>query len=415
MNTSITLGQRIQAGRKAAHLSQEALGEQLQVSRQAVSKWESDATIPELENLIAMSRIFGVSVGQLLGVESEPAPQEEAETDAPPAELTERELEAVERIAEKYAEALSAHQKPKWSRRRKIVTGIVCGGLLLYGGLLLVHQFNALGNRLDDLQFRVNSFQSDITQISSDVYNQISSALEQENAILSNHSYELTDVDTKAKTVTLTLRATPKEWTATTTAVFYVHLNDGQEFSFPGEYQNGTFVAADVLLPMDPYVDVSVVFSDGEEHRTGRMETIRDCDPENFILAPIHIFWGSSWSTMNPGVVQLDPFSMYMYLPSVEPESLDLCLYRNNETTPEQVLPVTFEVLYPDIDIADASYPAEFKLEDGETMAACLRATDADGNVTYTLINQFQCAGNYIESLDPDCAPGEWIPGTIIK
>ena len=75
MNTSMTLGQRIQAGRKAAHLSQEALGEQLQVSRQAVSKWESDATIPELENLIAMSRIFGVSVGQLLGVESEPDPQ----------------------------------------------------------------------------------------------------------------------------------------------------------------------------------------------------------------------------------------------------------------------------------------------------------------------------------------------------
>ena len=240
MNTSMTLGQRIQAGRKAAHLSQEALGEQLQVSRQAVSKWESDATIPELENLIAMSRIFGVSVGQLLGVESEPDPQEEAEADAPPAELTERELEAVERIAEKYAETLSAHQKPKWSRRRKIVTGIVCGGLLLYVGLLLVHQFNALGNRLDDLQFRVNSFQSDITQISSDVYNQISSALEQENAILSNHSYELTDVDTKAKTVTLTLRATPKEWTATTTAVFYVHLNDGGIF-FPRRISERNF------------------------------------------------------------------------------------------------------------------------------------------------------------------------------
>ena len=57
-----TLGLRIQAGRKAAGLSQEALGERLGVSRQAVSKWESDAAIPELENLFAMSRMFGFSV-----------------------------------------------------------------------------------------------------------------------------------------------------------------------------------------------------------------------------------------------------------------------------------------------------------------------------------------------------------------
>lgn len=56
-------------GRKAAGLSQEALGERLGVSRQAVSKWEADAAVPELENLIAMSRIFGVTIGALLGVE----------------------------------------------------------------------------------------------------------------------------------------------------------------------------------------------------------------------------------------------------------------------------------------------------------------------------------------------------------
>mgnify|MGYP003105225273 FL=1 len=41
-----TLGGRIQTGRKAAGLSQEALGERLGVSRQAVSKWEADAAVP---------------------------------------------------------------------------------------------------------------------------------------------------------------------------------------------------------------------------------------------------------------------------------------------------------------------------------------------------------------------------------
>lgn len=52
MKEGKTLGQRIQEGRKAAGLSQEALGEELHVSRQAVSKWEADAATPELENLL---------------------------------------------------------------------------------------------------------------------------------------------------------------------------------------------------------------------------------------------------------------------------------------------------------------------------------------------------------------------------
>lgn len=63
MEQTKTLGGRIQAFRKTAGLSQEALGEQLGVSRQAVSRWESDAAVPELEKLIAMSRLFGVTVG----------------------------------------------------------------------------------------------------------------------------------------------------------------------------------------------------------------------------------------------------------------------------------------------------------------------------------------------------------------
>lgn len=71
----MTLGQRIQQHRKAKQLSQEALGEAMGVSRQAISKWESDATIPELDKLIALSRLFDIPVGQLLGTEEAPAVQ----------------------------------------------------------------------------------------------------------------------------------------------------------------------------------------------------------------------------------------------------------------------------------------------------------------------------------------------------
>lgn len=65
----MTVGQRIAQKRKELGLSQEALGEQLGVSRQSIYKWESDTVLPEVEKLIALSRMFSVSVGWLLGEE----------------------------------------------------------------------------------------------------------------------------------------------------------------------------------------------------------------------------------------------------------------------------------------------------------------------------------------------------------
>lgn len=65
----MTLGQRIQELRKEQGLSQEVLGERLGVSRQAVSRWEMDGAVPEVDKLIALSRVFGVSLNDLLQVE----------------------------------------------------------------------------------------------------------------------------------------------------------------------------------------------------------------------------------------------------------------------------------------------------------------------------------------------------------
>lgn len=61
----MTLGQRISQHRKALGISQEELGGRLGVSRQAVSKWETDAAAPDMNNLIALAREFGVSVAEL--------------------------------------------------------------------------------------------------------------------------------------------------------------------------------------------------------------------------------------------------------------------------------------------------------------------------------------------------------------
>ena len=77
----MTLGQRIQEHRLRLGLSQAGLGEKLGVSRQAVSRWEADGAVPDTDKLIALSKLFGLTLNELLQVENPPeqmpAPVEE--------------------------------------------------------------------------------------------------------------------------------------------------------------------------------------------------------------------------------------------------------------------------------------------------------------------------------------------------
>lgn len=67
--------ERLTALRKKAGLSQEKLAEQLQISRQAVSKWESGVTSPDMRNIVQLSALYGVSTDYILtGEEAQDTP-----------------------------------------------------------------------------------------------------------------------------------------------------------------------------------------------------------------------------------------------------------------------------------------------------------------------------------------------------
>ena len=61
------LGARIRTLRKERGLSQEALAQALEVSRQAVTKWEDGLSLPSTANLFALSGFFGVPLAELTG------------------------------------------------------------------------------------------------------------------------------------------------------------------------------------------------------------------------------------------------------------------------------------------------------------------------------------------------------------
>lgn len=152
--TNATLGQRIAARRKVLGLSQEAFGEKMGVSRQAISKWEADATTPEIEKLIIMSKLFDVSVGWLLGTEENPSSGSEDFTDA--------QIKAIEQIARQYRIESVSQPTRKWPI-------VICA---IGTALSLILSFFAL-NEIDDIMnyhnSRINSLYNTINNLQSQI------------------------------------------------------------------------------------------------------------------------------------------------------------------------------------------------------------------------------------------------------
>lgn len=79
----MSLNEKLIQYRREKEISQEALAEQLGVSRQAVSKWETGESMPELSNLLSLCKIFNTTPNEFFGYDipsPEPTPEPSPET-----------------------------------------------------------------------------------------------------------------------------------------------------------------------------------------------------------------------------------------------------------------------------------------------------------------------------------------------
>ena len=83
----MNLGENIYRLRTQRNLSQGDLANALEVSRQSVSKWENNSAVPELEKLIRMAQLFGISLDELVG-NSSPQPSVLPQENTPPRRLS---------------------------------------------------------------------------------------------------------------------------------------------------------------------------------------------------------------------------------------------------------------------------------------------------------------------------------------
>ncbi len=277
--------------RRASGMSQEELAEKLGVSRQAVSKWESGATQPELSKLIELSKLYSVSVDELLSLEHAKPEQDAAES-------------PVQSNAEKApAEKLSF--RDFCIQHKKIIGGAAVAAMALAAliavGVHYNNRINSLSMQVNDLRSQLYNVQNNLSNQIAGISNNVSDILERESSLISQYSYEVKSVNLKKQECTLAFSLLPK--TISENTIVNIGVIDRSSSSplssvGPSVYnvpltQDGFgYLRGDIALALSDELGVNVNFITNGETQSQELDTISNLKSQyqpqlKSFLAPI--------------------------------------------------------------------------------------------------------------------------------
>lgn len=361
-----TLGQRIQALRKEAGLSQEALGEALHVSRQAVSKWEGDGGVPELDTLIQMSRLFHVRLETLLGLESAPeetAPEAEnpAEESAKTPAFSPDAEQRLEALLQRYSQQQAAPRRtvPRWA---KIASLAAAAGILLAVFRIPAANNQRLRRELADVQSRLSTLEASVSRQNSSLRSTILSVLEEQNDPVNSMDIQVSGCDYSAGTVTLSLSAQLKSVAPETQVQFLLQWTDesGQtqqdETAWVSAYPNAQSQFTLPLYEGDAGLCCSLRLRDAEgtvQHSSWKSAGLA-LSREAFQLTLTSLTYSSSFGTSTTTTAESPLLTVYAPLPQLQPEAAVYALWLEDKLLCQETLTVSHT---SDMDAAGISSP----------------------------------------------------------
>lgn len=303
----MTIGERIAQKRKENNLSQEALGEALGVSRQSISKWESNNALPEIEKLIAMSKLFSVSVGWLLGVEET---EQRAEADEGGAaesapedsgELSEQQLKMVEEIVSRYIAAQPKPQTLSPRRRRIVKVCVVAAAVCLAMGLFwLSSQMDQMENQYNNLQYALDRVTDSVNSQINGIGSRVEEILQSQNNLTADYAVDWVETDIPAGTVTIRARAVPKTYREGMAAAFLA-VCDGETLEIPAELTEGQTFSATFDCPLVDDIQVSVVFLSEDLRETQFLQDFYELYTETVPVVDLDDTWCFDEVTLENG------------------------------------------------------------------------------------------------------------------
>lgn len=309
----MTTGEKIAALRKEQGMSQEALGEKLGLSRQAVSKWEADQAVPTMDNLMELSKLFGVPVDTLLRPDAELMPKAEDSDESWP----------------------GAENQPVRSGNRKwkiaaiaaaglLCVSVVCSAVSLWRVLAMQQQIDTL---------RMQSGPSTI------YYPDNTSA---ENSDLADWSENVTVDRQNTDNLLVTVSAVPRSMMDGETAKFVVRSGD-QSWECDAEDNNGYSGKLSV-----PFVDTFSVYLTltGTSGETRNILVTSEYDLEQRLRLSVTAHWNnggiSSTGGKNPTTTVSGGVEVRVYCSSedVKSASGNIVLYRNGKVQDMQPIDI---------------------------------------------------------------------------
>ena len=341
----MTTGQRIAAKRKEQNLSQEALGEKLGVSRQSIYKWEADVSLPEIEKLVSLSRLFHVPVGWLLGVEDIPEAVPEGFTDQQvkvieeifqryqrPQELTEEQKAQIGDVVRRRMEESAADAVSVEARRQRRWPKVLAACLLCGTAGVLFHRLAGIENEYDQISMSVREIADSVNREVNGITGRVEAILKAQNNLLADSQvvYDEEDLDPAKDQVILHAEITPKTWTQGLRVRFVTDYGEGTMETEATEQENHRF-EAEIPCPLTDSITVSAVLTEGETEQTQFLETFQLLEQLTYPESSCAIFHLTSTQkddvVVRSGYVHVE---VYPYYPGqARVEQVEIGLFRD--------------------------------------------------------------------------------------
>ena len=203
----MTIGEKIYTLRTKNGMTQEQLAEKMGVSRQAISKWESDVSVPELGKLKSLANLFRVTLDELMGQE-------------PVEETVVKEIE----------------ERPKKTNKNKILNIIQMGQAvaIILLGIALIVQAAMIG----ELKGNISYLMSENARLASLI---TYTPTETEVYTFEELNFELGEINEENKTIMFSVSCIPKEFSETTKITLAMEATDGEVYNMELQGENGVF------------------------------------------------------------------------------------------------------------------------------------------------------------------------------
>jgi|GEM_PF-5248927 len=378
----MTMGQRIAEIRTSLGLSQEQFGEALGVSRQAVSKWESDRSTPQMETLILLSQRYECSLSWLLGVEEE--------KQSLPESLSPDQLVLVQAVA---VETLVASDK---TIRKRLFFWLPYGLIFLLSlGLLLLLWSNW------DLRQRMQLLGNSHTNV---IYSGGTQGTQPE---FNDFGYEILSADLSANTLELALYVQPKQITPDSKLTFLVD-SGGQVVEQTVTLGQDRYFRATIPCPLRNNIQVSIERDqNGVQELSKLMMLENEWDKSKLAC---HTKAISQWHGKTVKSLNRYPVTLSLASPLYEktyygclvlPESVRFLLYQNERLV--RSYPASLE---QKPEYADPIWTAKGSFDvapmEGDSLTMVCEVTDNYGRISTTLVDQCSVSNESLYSLTSD-------------